>query len=71
MVVKVKRFMDVIGVKQIIRYGLCAVGTALVGYTVYQIGAQDGVRAAQQFVANNVDPETYKTLDDAYKNLMK
>lgn len=71
MVVKVKRFMDIVGVKQIVRYGLCAVGTALVGYTVYQIGAQDGVRATQQFVANTLDPEAYKKLDDAYKNLMK
>lgn len=71
MVVKVKRFTDSVGIQQIIRYGLCAVGTALVGYTVYQIGAQDGARVTQQFVANNLDPEAYKKLDDAYKNLMK
>lgn len=71
MMVKIKRFTDSEGVKQIIRYGLCVVGTALVGYTVYQIGAQDGCRVTQQFVANNLDPEAYKKLDDAVKNAMK
>lgn len=71
MVVKVKRFTDGEGVKQIIRYGLFAVGAVLTSYSAYQIGAQNGCRVTQQFVANNLDPESYKKLDDAYKNLMK
>lgn len=67
MTVKVKRFTDAVGVQQIVRYGLFAVGAALMSYSAYQIGAQDGVRVTQEFVVNNIDPETYKRLNDAYK----
>ena len=71
MMVKVKRFTDSEGAKQIIRYGLCIAGAALASYSAYQIGAQDGCRVTQQFVANNIDPEAYKKLDDMVKNAMK
>lgn len=71
MAVKVKEFTDNVNVKKIVRYGLFAAGAVLMSYVTYRIGAQRGVNVTRLFVANNLDPETYKKLDDAYKNLMK
>ncbi len=64
---KTNRFKDGVDVKQIVRYGLFALGTALISCMAYRIGAQDGVCVTQQFVENNLDPESYKKLDDTYK----